>query len=193
MKTRRLFLAVSVPEAVRREMIRWTETWRAKDDGWRWVQPAGIHLTLRFYGETVETLLPELGERISTLAKDHQEFQMLAVGWGVFPNPSRPRVIWAGLSGATDVASSLAARAEADARDLGFQNEERPFHPHLTLARAAREGRPRLPGDPDPAAPEFGSIPARQLILFESQLGSGGARYSALGRWKIGSGEPLDA
>ena len=63
-------------------------------------------------------------------------------GFGAFPGFERPRVIWAGLEPdpALDV---LQHRVEQEFVPLGFPTESRPFRPHLTLGRAARDARPR--------------------------------------------------
>ncbi len=183
--SRRLFLAVPVPDAVRDALAAWSAAWRRSDDGWRWVAPAGVHLTLRFYGATEEARVPALVERTGALARRHAPFEARALGWGVFPAPNRPRVLWTGLEAPAALAA-LAREAEADARALGYAPEDRAFRPHLTLARAADRGRPLLPGPPDPRAPVFGAVPVRELVVYESHLGPGGARYEALVRASLG-------
>ncbi len=191
----RLFLALPIPQETKGAVLQWAKSWSARDDGWRWVRPEGIHLTLRFFGETSPDLLPALVESTRRVAAAAPAFDLSAVGWGVFPNPARPRVLWVGVRGAVDQVQALAAAAEDAARGLGFAPEKRTFHPHLTLARA-REGmsHPRLPGAPDPGAPSFGALPARELILFESHLGPAGARYEAVVRAVLGrGGEPTGA
>ncbi len=191
----RLFLALPIPQATTEAVLEWAKNWSGRDDGWRWVRPEGIHLTLRFFGETPRDLLPALIEATRRVAAAARAFDLFAVGWGVFPNPARPRVLWVGVRGAVDQVQALARAAEEAARGLGFAPEKRSFHPHLTLARA-REGmsHPRLPGAPEPGAPSFGALPARELILFESHLGPAGARYEAVARAALGrSEEPTGA
>ncbi len=186
--SQRLFLAVPVPESVHAALAQWTASWKRRDDGWRWVAPAGIHLTLRFYGATDAAQVPALAAQVGALARRHAPFEARALGWGVFPGPGRPRVLWAGLEAPAGLAA-LAQEAEADARALGYAPEERAFRAHLTLARAADRGRPVLPGAPDAAAPVFGAVPVRELVVYESHLGPGGARYAALLRAPLGSAD----
>lgn len=192
---RRLFLALPTPVETKAALLAWAREWSKGDDGWRWVRADGLHLTLRFYGETSGDLVPTLVERVRGAAAAVAPFDLAASGWGAFPNAARPRVLWAGVVGAVDDVAALAQRVESDARELGFPPEARRFHPHVTLARA-REGRghPRLPGLPDPRTPFFGPLPARELVLFESHLGPSGARYEPVARAALGEGgEPAGA
>jgi 2'-5' RNA ligase len=189
--SRRLFLALPVPDATRRSLGDWTAGFRRRDDGWRWVAPDGIHLTLRFYGATDEDRLTALLARLRALAAAHAPVDCVARGWGVFPSPARPRVLWAGVRGGLAVLAALAAAAEREARELGYEPEGRPFHPHITLARAAQGARARRPGPPDDSAPDFGALPVREIVLYESRLGPGGATYERVVTLPIGG--PRDA
>ena len=193
--TRRLFVALPTPPATRDALVHWTCEWSGGGREWRWVQPAGIHLTLRFYGDTPEERLGPLIDRLRAAAADQPGFEIVARGWGVFPSPSRPRVLWAGITGDVEQLQLLAERVEGDARALGFDPEERRFHAHVTLARVGRPGaRPRLPQRSDPGAPVFGPIAGRTLVLYQSHLGPGGARYDPLLRARLGVGDDaLDA
>ena len=50
----RLFLAVDLPDSLRRGLGELQRRLRANLTGWRWVRPEGIHLTMRFLGEVAE-------------------------------------------------------------------------------------------------------------------------------------------
>jgi len=80
---------------------------------------------------------------------------------------------------------ALASSLENAARSLGFAHETREFRPHLTLARARRGERARLP-DEMSAALEAPPFAVSELILFQSVLHSGAARYTALERYRLG-------
>lgn len=178
----RLFLGIPTPEPVRRAVAGWIRERRAAAPGWRWVDPARMHLTLRFYGETAPELVESLAEDLREIACGEAPFALGARGWGVFPGASRPRILWVGLSGRTEPLARLARAAEAAARRRGFAPEERAFHPHLTIARAARDSRPALPGRPDPELPDFGEYGVGELVLFRSHLRPEGPLYEPLAR-----------
>ncbi len=184
----RLFVAVPVPGGTLRAMVDWTGEWGARRRGWRPVRPEGIHLTLRFLGETDPGLVDSLAESLERVAAAARPLAVTAAGWGVFPGPGRPRVLWAGLRGELDPLAGLARAVEEAVVDLGFSRERRPFRPHLTLARARRDRRPLLPGRPDPFVPEFGPVPVEEVVLYRSHLAPDGARYEALARAPVGGG-----
>lgn len=178
----RLFFAVPAPPAVRDALGAWSREARRRADGWRWVDPALVHLTLRFLGETDGARLAEVAAAAGEAARGAPRHAVQVCGWGVFPASRRPRVLWAGLAGDLQPLCGLAERLERGARSLGFAPEERAFRPHLTLARAARDAAPRPPGTPDDAAPDFGAMPVEELVLYRSHLGPTGATYEPLAR-----------
>jgi 2'-5' RNA ligase len=107
----------------------------------KWVPPDGIHITLKFLGEVPEQRQPELVRALGEAVIGARTVTLVVSGAGAFPDPQRPRVLWAGI--APDPAIELLAdRVERVFAPLGFPTEGRAFRPHLTLARAARRARP---------------------------------------------------
>ena len=160
--------------------------------GWRWVRPEGIHLTLRFLGEVEAqrdaACRPAWREAVRPLPP----FRFGLEGIGRFPPAGRPRVLWVGIreSGSAGVLQALAGRLEQAARKCGFPPERRRFSPHLTLARAARGGRPGLP---DHAEERIGErVDVDRVFLFLSELRPSGARYTALDSFDL-EGSPEQA
>lgn len=186
----RLFLAVTIPGDVKESIARWVASVRAPGDGWRWVRPTNLHLTLRFYGETGEQVHEALVESVARLAKTEQPTEIRLEGWGAFPGSSRPRVLWIGLGGDVDTLARLAGRAEEEAVRLGFEPERRPFRPHLTVARAERRGgRPRLPQDETRGELRPGAVPVDRIVLYRSHLGPGGPAYEEVLEAPLGPGD----
>lgn len=188
----RLFLAAPLPEATRAAIGEWAAQQSRVCPGWRWVRPEAMHLTLRFYGSTLPERAASLTESLRELAAGHEPVMLDAVGWGAFPSPRRPRVLWVGLAGDLGPLERLASAAEQAARDLGFEPERRPFRPHLTVARLQRRGG-RASAPRDAGAPlRFGPAPVDRLVLYRSHLGPGGARHEPLAdeRLRPAAGEP---
>ena len=180
----RLFLAVELPELLRAAVVAVQERLRPTEHGWRWVRPEGIHLTLRFLGEVAEARLPELAERWRAAAAGADIPDIQVSDLGTFPPRGRPRVLWVGLQDRSGGAlAALATALESEARAAGFAAEDRPFAPHLTLARVAADGKPRKP---EIEVGSLGSFRAQSLTLFRSVPGRGGAVYTALERYPIG-------
>ncbi|HEX5042832.1 MAG TPA: RNA 2',3'-cyclic phosphodiesterase [Candidatus Polarisedimenticolaceae bacterium] len=179
----RLFLAVELPGALRRALAEVQESLRRSEEGWRWVRPEGLHVTLRFLGEVAQERVPALSPLWRAAAAAAAEPEVEVGGLGTFPPRGRPRVLWVGLrdrSGGN--LAALAAALEEAARGAGFTPEQRAFAPHLTLARAASGAAPRRPGT---EVGTLGAFPAGELTLFRSVPGRGGAVYTALERYPL--------
>ena len=176
----RLFVALELPAAVRENLAALLESLRAVSPQTRWVRPENLHVTLKFMGEVPETKLAATRSALAGVRSD----QLTTVdfrGLGFFPNEKHPRVFWAGIEASPNL-KTLAADIERAMEKLGIPREQRPFSPHLTLARF------EPPGLPDKlrfaiqenAAREFGSLRTNQYHLIESKLKPSGAEYTTL-------------
>ncbi|MEZ4517858.1 MAG: RNA 2',3'-cyclic phosphodiesterase [Chloroflexota bacterium] len=149
MKTIRAFIAVEIPDDVKRIATDVGRQLAAStpDGAIRWVKPNAMHLTLRFLGNTDEQLLPDIS-RVLDVVVALPVFSLRLDQLGAFPNTKRPRALWLGLLGdrPDDVAALATLKAAIDRglEPLDWPVETKPFQPHLTLGRV-REGR--SPGD----------------------------------------------
>jgi 2'-5' RNA ligase len=149
-ETIRTFIAIELDNALRRALGS-VQAQLQRDRAARlvrWVEPASIHITLKFLGDVNAEHLPKLEHAIADACAGIPSFSLALAGLGAFPNTRRPNVIWVGANGQVDVAAQLAEKIDAACVALGFAPEERPFAPHLTLGRVKRDA----------------SIPERQLI-----------------------------
>ncbi len=154
--------------------------------GVRWVKPAGIHLTLRFLGDTDAALAPAIVAGLERGLTGLTAPELSLSGLGTFPAGRQPRVIWAGVAGQPDELAELHRAAESVAAALGWRPEGRPFRPHLTLGRvrervsdAQRRGILAAIGKaelPDGMTWKFDTV-----RLYRSELTPQGAIYSSLG------------
>jgi 2'-5' RNA ligase len=175
----RLFLALEIPEAVRREVARRMAGLRERLPRARWVDPDVLHLTLLFFGQVDEAKVPALAAALRAAFAQHPPLELRLEGGGTFP-PRRPaRVAWVGMEAPDDLAALQADATAAAVETIGFAPEDRPFHPHVTLARC----EPFWPRD---AAEKFAAAfpgavgqpwVADHGVLFESKLSPKGPRY----------------
>jgi RNA 2',3'-cyclic 3'-phosphodiesterase len=98
--------------------------------------PGGWHLTLAFLGQVRPELADEVVRVGETAAAGVPPARLRLEGVGTFPEGrGRARVLWAGVGGDADTLVRLAAALAAACKAAGLRSEERPLHPHLTLAR----------------------------------------------------------
>jgi len=151
----------------------------------RWVRPEGIHLTLKFLGETRTDQLSAVKAALDQAASGIRPFTFTAGGLGCFPNSRLPRVVWVGMYEPTGTLSRLQDAIETHVAPLGFPTEKRPFRPHLTLGRVQRhasKSEVREAGEVV-AASEIGPLDemrVERVSYIKSDLRPGGAVYTTL-------------
>ncbi len=110
----------------------------ASSEALRFTRPEGIHLTLQFLGDVPMQGIAQVEAALRQAAVGHAPFRLEVGGLGAFPHARRPRVVWVGLAGDTEAALALAASVRERLEPLGLR-PDKPFSPHLTLARVRRE------------------------------------------------------
>lgn len=184
----RLFVALEIPEAVRRELARRVAGLRERLPRAKWVDPSILHLTLLFLGQVEDAKVPALTAALRDAFARHPPLDLRLAGAGTFP-PRRPaRVAWVGMETPGDLEGLQADVSAAAVESIGFEPEARPFHPHVTLARC----EPDWPRD---AADKFvaafpGTIgqpwTAGRGVLMESRLSPRGAQYKVAAELPLG-------
>jgi 2'-5' RNA ligase len=172
----RAFVAVVPPPAVLTAIESMVESARAPDDGLRWSRPDQRHLTVQFLGRVAE--LDSLTESLDESLRRVAPFAVQFGAGGAFPAPKRASVVWLGVSTGAAELDALAAAVTGATAPLGFATEDRPFQPHLTLARAPRPRDRRALVDrlgTGPAGPRW---TVDRAVLFESETRADGAIHT---------------
>jgi RNA 2',3'-cyclic 3'-phosphodiesterase len=170
----RLFTAIDIPEDVRGALAAAVARWKplAKIS---WSPVDNLHITTKFIGEWPEPRLDELKKTLAAIpCPGAIGIAIRGIGW--FPNERRPRVVWAGVEADASLAKLAHATGQAVAL-LGVPVEERPYSPHLTLARI-RETVPLevLRSAIAKSNTDFGAFRAAEHTLYLSV----GGRYTPL-------------
>lgn len=157
----------------------------------RWVNPDGIHLTLKFLGAVPTDQLTALIDQLRIALASQASFTLSIGGLGVFPGPRAPRVLWVSIMGDLEALGACQQRVESATAPLGFPSEKRAFTPHLTFGRVRETATPeqRAAIGALPAAWPPGTSAPFQVTsasLMQSHLGPGGARYSQLAELPFG-------
>jgi 2'-5' RNA ligase len=171
----RVFIAVDVPNEVRKALGDVQRALRPLSTSARWVAPETIHITLKFLGEIPDKRLEDIDTALTGLT--WKEFTITVRGVGFFPGMRSPRVFWAGMEAPT--MKGLTEQLDTRMERFGFDKEKRAFRPHITLARAKNT---RIDSSLVTAAAkyeehDFGSFTVDRVFLFQSTLKPTGAVY----------------
>jgi RNA 2',3'-cyclic 3'-phosphodiesterase len=185
----RLFVALEIPRAVRDNLATLIKDLRTADPKARWVRTENIHVTLKFIGEAPPEKVQDIRSALSGVYSE-REVELNFRGLGFFPNAKRPSVLWAGTDASPNL-QSLAGDIDGSLEKLGFPREQRPFVPHLTIARFQP---PRIHEQLQSAiaqksSREFGSLRTREFHLIESKLKPSGAEYTTIETFRFAGTE----
>src|SRR3981081_560001 len=193
----RIFIGIDLDPEVRARIERFLEGVEGFAPDARWMRPESLHITLKFIGEQPPERVEGMTERLRRV--ESSAFEIRVRGYGFFPTAKAPRVFWIGIDAGPQLAE-LAESIDIATAELGIPREERPFSPHLTLARA---GAGRSSGSPKQQKSngtkakfavlekrlavlgdlDFGKMTAREFILYQSQLSPRGSKYTKLQRF----------
>lgn len=176
----RLFIAIEIPPDVRAALTAVIKDFRAIAPQAKWVRAENMHITLKFLGETESTKLAAIREALHAI-RSGQAVTLKFLGLGFFPNENRAKVFWVGIESSANL-PAIAADIDQSMHRLGFPLENRPFTPHLTLARFEPPGIPAklFAAAEERSSREFGSFSAPEFHLIESKLKPSGAEYTTL-------------
>ena len=183
----RTFIAIELDEPLRLAIGRVQAKFRrqAPPGSVKWVAPDGIHLTLKFLGDTPAGRVPAIEAALRTACASTQPFEFAVEGRGCFPNFRRPRVVWVAVRDRGQMLARLQAAIEQHVAPLGWPSEERGFSPHLTLGRVS----PRADATAQAAVgqmveravvEQIGSQRVTAVSLIRSDLQPAGALYTPL-------------
>jgi 2'-5' RNA ligase len=194
----RLFIALDLDDVIRARIARFVDDVHAFAPSARWMKPESLHVTLKFIGEQPEARVVEIENALRTIAAVSVTINFK--GYGFFPTATSPRVFWIGLRASPQL-PSLAATVEEKMAALGISGEDRPYRPHLTLARAGARssGSPSAQKNDRPnrafrslqeklsvlSPPEFGTMTAREFFLYRSELSPKGSKYTKLAGFRL--------
>jgi 2'-5' RNA ligase len=157
----------------------------------RWVRPEGIHLTLKFLGDTPADKLPGIKQALVAVARNAPASTFTVGEIGCFPNTLRPRVVWVGVQEPTGRLAALQDAIEEVMVPFGYKPEGRGFKPHLTLGRVGRKARRDDVTQVGAAVAstevgQLAEVAADRFDLIRSVLKPTGAEYTTLEMFVLG-------
>lgn len=188
----RTFIALEMNTALQCHLEGITRQVAQALPGVRWLDPAGIHLTLAFLGELDDEQLSEAMNASATAARQVKAFSYRLSRLGIFGSPRQPRIIWMGIEEPSGSLIQLHRMLNQELERRGFEIDERPFSPHLTLARVKS---PLTPGEQQElqrllAGDQHGiasptNYPVSLIHVMKSELSRSGAHYTSLREYKL--------
>jgi 2'-5' RNA ligase len=177
----RAFVAVDVPEKVLDALASFQGELSATGADIKLVERESLHFTVKFLGEISDSQGDESASRLARLALEKVDVEVSGVG--AFPDPGRPRVVWAGVGPGEEALVAHIAREVSGALEGIGELDERPFRAHLTLARVRSSRNSRALGDLLRLKPgrSFGQAILSELKLKSSVLTPRGPVYKDIG------------
>ncbi len=178
MSSPRLFVALRPPHPIRARL-------RAAMHGIsaaRWQDDDQLHLTLRFIGDVDHHRAEDIAAALGGLHA--AAITARIAGVGLFERKGWPHMVWAGVEPLAALAR-LHRKVDQLLARVGVAAETRAFTPHITLARLNRSAGPVaafLSQHSDLASPPFDFT---HVVLYESELAHGGARYHPVARYPL--------
>jgi len=177
----RLFIATPISRQVETELANIIHQLKSAAGNVKWVKPENIHLTIKFLGETDESVVEHLSEMIDKTSRETKILEFRISKLGGFPNLIRPRALWAGLDGDHAELERLAIKIDERVHKLGYERETRKFRPHLTLGRVKKpQALPQLAHFIESYKIEAMPFQIDRLTLFKSTLTPRGPIYERL-------------
>lgn len=183
----RLFAAVDVPEPQKRSVEKGIQALRmALVGAVRWVPRENWHATVKFLGEVADDRLGDVSSVLAAVCSRSPSTTTSLTDLGAFPSLGRARVLWVGLTDPGGRLAALADALETAFGEMGFRQESRALHLHVTLARirapipiaAVVEKAGPYTFDREPFAVD-------RLVLYRSHLSRSGATYDPVATFPL--------
>ena len=184
---RRIFVAVAIAPALLAAVSGVRARLAEAESILRWVPPENLHFTLKFLGGITPSQLTGVVAAAYEVAARTQRFSITLAGLGAFPSARRPRVVWVGVSSGADHLVALAEDLDVVLRQARAR-EDRPFRPHLTVARV-RDAAPARDLSREIGVlrgVEWGSQTVGAIRVMESHLRPSGAIYQQVEEVRLG-------
>jgi len=185
----RLFIAIELSDEVRSALAEVQRSLHRWSSMVRWIEPAQLHMTLKFLGEVAEEKAAAISEALVRAAGAVATFELSLAECGCFPPRGQVRIVWVGAKDETGRLISLVENIERETEEPGFVRENRPFSPHLTVGRVREDasgGKVREAVQAAKVTPVSQRI--SQVTLMCSRLSPKGSSYSVVSRARLSAG-----
>ena len=191
----RCFVAIEIPDRIQAILSEVQSDFRSRIIKASWTRHGNFHMTLRFIGDVETGQIQEIDKTLQKVVDFLPPFSIEIGGIGTFPNLSRPRVLWVGLTQGVREVTTLVKMINRELAELGYPTDSR-FHPHFTLARLKEQVNMRIYTKLFQKYETIAGtvVNVNHITLVRSELHPSGAVYTPiniyqLGREKANNGE----
>jgi 2'-5' RNA ligase len=186
----RLFIGLLLPAETQAALVATQAALRSQALAVRWTRPENLHITLHFLGDIAASQVALLQSSLAAGLHGCGAPLIDCTTLGAFPDPRRPRVLWAGPGSVAPSLRHLNGVAVAAGSTVGVAPEQRAYHPHVTLGYVHERATPAEREDcgkalQAAAAPHDPARPYPAVALMRSLLGRDGPTYAPLATWTL--------
>ncbi|MEJ2646946.1 MAG: RNA 2',3'-cyclic phosphodiesterase [Sedimentisphaerales bacterium] len=186
----RVFIAIDIDKVIKDDLADLQKEMLGKVDirqgDARWVNPDGMHLTLKFLGEIDDKQLIDVCKITEEVAGRHKSFDIEIGGVGSFGGRSA-RVLWVGAGKDSENLLKLQDDLETQLAFAGWAEENRKFEGHLTLCRIknVKAGFKLAQLTKEYEDYRLDVMPVEAVSIYQSELTPQGPVYTLLGRYNL--------
>ncbi len=183
---KRTFIAIDIPICRETKEIIQTFSNRLEINKIKWLKEDNLHLTLKFLGDTDETLIESIGAKLMELANQSASFSLTVKNTGIFKSMANPTIIWIGIE-ESEPLSRLKSLIDTELIEFGYPTEQRKFTPHLTIGRikSLKDKKTLQQLIQEFQHKVFLHFQVAEIIFYESILSYNGPQYIKLGNYPL--------
>ncbi|TCS95956.1 RNA 2',3'-cyclic phosphodiesterase [Hazenella coriacea] len=169
----RCFVAIPIPLSIQELLKDWMDHHRSVYSFHKWVHPQDLHITLQFLGACTIQQIEQVKLALDQVVREESSFIMGLDHLGTFGSPKQPRILWMGVEGNLDRLHQIQQKVMTTLAPLGFPAEDRPYRPHITLAKKYQGKSFSLSPNAVPWTKPAATCSWKvdHLVLFKSHLG----------------------
>lgn len=131
---KRTFLALDIPCEIPLQLKKRIDIPLLTNPQIRWERDEKIHVTLKFLGDTNIKIIDALWNSVKSVMQSVLPFHLSIIGFDFFYRNRIPSIFFARIEN-NEKLNLLVKEINSICNSYGFEEEKKPFHPHLTLLR----------------------------------------------------------
>lgn len=183
----RIFIAINLPEDIKKELASYAEKWPELPA--KWTSKENLHITLEFLGDLTDVEIADACKIVSEAAKRHGSFSinLNKILYGP-PKKDPPRMVWAEGEKSDELSNLKEDLQENLLEKTSYRPEGRGFVPHITLARIKEWEFRKIEPEERPEINENIDLvfTVESIEVMESELKKGGPQYTILESHNLG-------